>query len=90
MIGRSMFLELAQGFGLVTPDPFSSHELGGVWARDYLFPSPFTFLLPSPSSFRLALPLQYISLTVSGFPCSACMMKLLTTRPAFRSHMYVQ
>ena len=35
MIGRSMFLELAQGFGLVTPDPFSSRELGGVWARDY-------------------------------------------------------
>ena len=35
MIGRSMFLELAQRFGLVTPDPFSSRELGGVWARDY-------------------------------------------------------
>ena len=29
-------LKLAKGFGLVTPDPFSSHELGGVWARDYL------------------------------------------------------
>ena len=37
MIGRSTFLEPAQGFGLVTPDPFSSRELGGVWARDYLF-----------------------------------------------------
>ena len=36
MIGRSTFLELAQGFGLVTPDPFSSRELGGVWARDYM------------------------------------------------------
>ena len=35
MIGRSTFLELAQGFGLVTPDPFSSRKLGGVWARDY-------------------------------------------------------
>ena len=32
MIDRSMLLELAQGFGLVTPDPFSLHELGGVWA----------------------------------------------------------
>ena len=30
-----MLLELAQGFGLVTPDPFASRELGGVWARDY-------------------------------------------------------
>ena len=35
MIGHPTFLELAQGFGLVTPDPFSSRELGGVWARDY-------------------------------------------------------
>ena len=35
MIGHSTFLELAQGFGLVTPDPFSLRELGGVWARDY-------------------------------------------------------
>ena len=25
---------LAQGFGLVTPDPFSLRELGGVWAQD--------------------------------------------------------
>ena len=32
MIGCSTFLELAQGLGLVTPDPFSSRELGGVWA----------------------------------------------------------
>ena len=32
MIGCSTFLELAQRFGLVTPDAFSSHELGGVWA----------------------------------------------------------
>ena len=31
LIGRSMLLELAQGFGLVTPDPFSLCELGGVW-----------------------------------------------------------
>ena len=31
-----MLLELAQEFGLVTPDPFSSHELGGVCARDYV------------------------------------------------------
>ena len=36
MIGRSTFLELAQGFGLETPDPFSSRELGGVWGQDYL------------------------------------------------------
>ena len=41
LIRRSKLLELAQGFGLVTPDPFS-RELGGVWARDlekawYLF-----------------------------------------------------
>ena len=34
MIGHSTILELAQGFGLVTPDPFSSRELGGVWARN--------------------------------------------------------
>ena len=34
-IGRFSFLELAQAFRLVTPDPFSSRELGGVWARDY-------------------------------------------------------
>ena len=40
MIGCSTFLELAQGFGLVTPDPFSSRELGAVWARDYLSSSP--------------------------------------------------
>ena len=32
LIGRFMLLELAQGFGLVTPYPFSSRELGGVWA----------------------------------------------------------
>ena len=31
-----MLLELAKGFGVVTPDPFSSRELGGVWVRDYL------------------------------------------------------
>ena len=37
MIGCSTLLELAQGFGLVTPDPFSSCELGGVWARDYCY-----------------------------------------------------
>ena len=35
LISRSKLLELSQGFGLVTPDPFSSRELGGVWARDY-------------------------------------------------------
>ena len=35
LIGWSTVLELAQGFGLVTPDPFSSCELGRVWARDY-------------------------------------------------------
>ena len=35
LIGRSMLLELAHGFGLVTPDPFSSRKLGGVQARDY-------------------------------------------------------
>ena len=35
-----MLLELAQGFGLVTPDPFSSRELGGVWERDYSVPFP--------------------------------------------------
>ena len=35
LIGRSTHLELTQGFGLVTPDPLSSHELGGVWACDY-------------------------------------------------------
>ena len=32
---KASVLPLAQGFGLVTPDPFSSRELGGVWARDY-------------------------------------------------------
>ena len=32
-----MFLKLAQGFRLVTPDPFSSRELGGVWAQDYCY-----------------------------------------------------
>ena len=36
LIGRSILLELAQEFGLVTPDPFSSRELGGVCARDYV------------------------------------------------------
>ena len=36
MIGYSTFLELAQGFGLVTPAPFSSRELGVVWVRDYV------------------------------------------------------
>ena len=35
MIGCSMLLELAHGLGLVTPDPFSSRELGGVWTRNY-------------------------------------------------------
>ena len=35
LIGGSTLLELAQELGLVTPDPFSSHELGGVCARDY-------------------------------------------------------
>ena len=34
-IARSTLLELAQGFGLVAPDPFSSREQGGVWAQDY-------------------------------------------------------
>ena len=38
LIGRSKLLELAQRFGLVTPDSFSSCELGGVCARDYLYP----------------------------------------------------
>ena len=28
----------SQGFGLVTLEPFSSRELGGVWARDYFSP----------------------------------------------------
>ena len=32
LISRSMLLELALEFGFVTPDPFSSHERGGVWA----------------------------------------------------------
>ena len=31
LIGCSKPLELAQGFGLVTPDPFLC-ELGGIWA----------------------------------------------------------
>ena len=31
LISRSMLLELAIEFGFVTPDPFSSHEWGGVW-----------------------------------------------------------
>ena len=35
LIGCSMLLQLAKGFGLVTPDPFSSHELGMVWAQGY-------------------------------------------------------
>ena len=45
-IGRSTLLELAQRFELVTPDPFTSRELGGVWAQDYLIPvaSPPHFL----------------------------------------------
>ena len=30
LIGGSTLLEL-----VVTPDPFSLHELGGVWVRDY-------------------------------------------------------
>ena len=39
-IGHSTFLELAQGFGLVTPDPFSSHELGVSIQAMYLqFPN---------------------------------------------------
>ena len=33
-IGYLTFQELAQGFGLVTPDPFSLCELGGVWVRN--------------------------------------------------------
>ena len=37
MIGRSALLELAKGFGLVTPDPFSLCELGGVQAWDYRY-----------------------------------------------------
>ena len=37
-IGCSKLLELAQGFEIVTPDPFSLHELGGVRARDYSEP----------------------------------------------------
>ena len=44
MIRRSTFLELAQGFGLVTPDSFSSRKLGGVWAQDYL-----AHMSPAPS-----------------------------------------
>ena len=32
---KASVLPLARGFGLVTPDPFSLRELGGVWARDY-------------------------------------------------------
>ena len=31
---KALLLLPPQGFGLVTPDPFSSCELGGVWARD--------------------------------------------------------
>ena len=31
---KASVLLLAQGFGLVTPDPFSLRELGGVWAGD--------------------------------------------------------
>ena len=31
LIGCSMLLELAQGSGLVTPDPFSLRELGGMY-----------------------------------------------------------
>ena len=33
--GHSGISLVAQGFGLVTPDPFSSREQGGVWAWDY-------------------------------------------------------
>ena len=32
---KTSILLQPQGFGLVTPDPFSSHELGGVWVRNY-------------------------------------------------------
>ena len=56
MIGRSTFLELAQGFGLVTPDPFSLRELGGVWARDYP---------PPPSQENMVYPL-YCTSQVTG------------------------
>ena len=31
---KASVLPLAQGFGLVTPDPFSLLDLGGVWAQD--------------------------------------------------------
>ena len=33
---KALILPQAQGFGLVTLDPFSLCELGGVWARDYI------------------------------------------------------
>ena len=53
-----------------------------------LLPQPPLSLLPPPSSSPLPLQCTYFTqLTVSGLPCSACMMKLLTTRPACRPHM---
>ena len=34
ILHKALLLPPPQGFGLVTPDPFFSCELGGVWARD--------------------------------------------------------
>ena len=56
-------MELAQGFGLVTPDPFSSRELGGVWARDYVEPDSHTKSGRESGSTRLVRSV-YVNVTV--------------------------
>ena len=74
LIGRSTLLELAQGFELVTPDPFSLGELGGVLPLPSLSlfplsPSPSPSPLSPLSLFPLS-PHPLSSLTLSLFPLS--------------------
>ena len=36
ILRKASILLQTQGFGLVTPEPFSLCELSGVWGRDYI------------------------------------------------------
>ena len=54
MIGCSTLVELAQGFGLVTSDPFS-RELGGVWASSIAEEFASSFLTSTESDFTLRM-----------------------------------
>ena len=61
----------------MTPDPFSSHELGGVWARDYA--RPYTFHFPSTSHLiplTLSLPPPHIP-----SPSHLCVLPSLCALP---------